>query len=285
MTARTSPRWPLLVALAAVLVHGRAFENGFALDDIRLVESNPAIDSLARIPHLFLEPYWNTPGEHYGLYRPLTVVSLAIDRAVFGPAPFGFHLVNVLLHAGVLFAVWWISTAPVDEELPETAVTFYAAPPPPPPPPPPPAKKKKEKKPIVKKPDVIVQPTVIPTVKPPEVEPPPDEPEQNDDDEGVEGGVEGGVVGGVVGGVIGGVAGGQLGGKTDVMAFGDGMTRPERVSGADPVYTREALEAHVQGLMIVKCIIATDGALHNCRIIKPLPFMEKAVLGPAPSRR
>jgi len=107
MTARTSPRWPLLVALAAVLVHGRAFENGFALDDIRLVESNPAIDSLARIPHLFLEPYWNTPGEHYGLYRPLTVVSLAIDRAVFGPAPFGFHLVNVLLHAGVAALAWF----------------------------------------------------------------------------------------------------------------------------------------------------------------------------------
>lgn len=106
MATRTSPRWPLLVALAAVLVHWRAFENGFALDDIRLVESNPAIASLARIPHLFVEPYWNTPGEHYGLYRPLTVASLAIDRAVFGPGPFGFHLVNVLLHAGVAALVW-----------------------------------------------------------------------------------------------------------------------------------------------------------------------------------
>ena len=106
MATRTSPRWPLLVALAAVLVHWRAFENGFALDDVRLVESNPAIESLARIPHLFVEPYWNTPGEHYGLYRPLTVASLTIDRAVFGPGPFGFHLVNVLLHAGVAALAW-----------------------------------------------------------------------------------------------------------------------------------------------------------------------------------
>jgi hypothetical protein len=106
MATRTSPRWPLLVALAAVLVHWRAFENGFALDDVRLVESNPAIGSLSRIPHLFLEPYWNTPGEHYGLYRPLAVASLTIDRAVFGPGPFGFHLVNVLLHAGVAALSW-----------------------------------------------------------------------------------------------------------------------------------------------------------------------------------
>jgi len=106
MPTRTSPRWPLLVALVAVCVHGRAFENGFALDDIRLVESNPAIASLARIPRLFLEPYWNTPGEHYGLYRPLTIASLALDRAIFGPGPVGFHLVNVLLHAGVAALAW-----------------------------------------------------------------------------------------------------------------------------------------------------------------------------------
>jgi len=190
--------------------------------------------------------------------------------------------ISILLHVAILGVVWFISTAPVDQELPELSVTFYAAPPPPPPPPPP--KKKKaptEKKPEVKKPDVISAPTVIPTEKPPEVEPPPDEPES--DDEGVEGGVEGGVVGGVVGGVLGGVVGPTA--PTEVMAFGEGMTRPERVSGRDPVYTREALEAHVQGLMIVKCIISTEGALHNCRIIKPLPFMERAVLDALATRR
>jgi len=106
MAAGTSPRWPLLVALAAVLVHWSAFGNGFALDDVRLVEGNPALGSVARIPSLFLAPYWNAPGEHYGLYRPLTIVSLAIDRAVFGAGPLGFHLVNVLLHAGVTALAW-----------------------------------------------------------------------------------------------------------------------------------------------------------------------------------
>ncbi|HYV45281.1 MAG TPA: energy transducer TonB [Myxococcaceae bacterium] len=190
--------------------------------------------------------------------------------------------IAILFHAGVIGAVAWITTAPVDLDLPDTAVTFYAAPPPPPPPPPP-AKKHhvEQQKKIKPKPDVIVQPTMIPTEKPPEVEQPPDEPE-SDNDEGVEGGVEGGVVGGVVGGVLGGTVGGT---GQDVLAFGEGMTRPERVSGADPVYTREALEAHVQGLMIVKCVISTDGSIHNCRIIKPLPFMEKAVLDALATRR
>jgi protein TonB len=56
------------------------------------------------------------------------------------------------------------------------------------------------------------------------------------------------------------------------------MTRPEKLSGPTPQYTREALEAHVQGLMIVKCVITIEGKVEKCRIIKPLPHMEQSVL-------
>jgi tetratricopeptide (TPR) repeat protein len=106
MAAGTSPRWPLLCALVAVLVHWRALGNGFALDDVRLVESNPAIESLAHLPKLFVEPYWSIAGEHYGLYRPLTIASYALNRALLGAGPMGFHLVNVLLHACVAALAW-----------------------------------------------------------------------------------------------------------------------------------------------------------------------------------
>ncbi len=107
MAAGTSPRWPLLCALVAVLVHWRALGNGFALDDVRLVESNPAIVSLVHIPKLFVEPYWSVAGEHYGLYRPLTIASFALNRAISGAGPMGFHLVNVLLHASVAALAWF----------------------------------------------------------------------------------------------------------------------------------------------------------------------------------
>lgn len=106
METRTSPRWPLLVALVAILVHVGALGNGFALDDVRLVENNPAIASLARVPKLFVEPYWNVAGESYGIYRPLTVASFALNRAIAGAGPFGFHAVNVLLHAAVAALAW-----------------------------------------------------------------------------------------------------------------------------------------------------------------------------------
>jgi hypothetical protein len=106
MATGTSQRWPLLCALVAVLVHWRAFGNGFALDDVRLVESNPAIESLAHLPKLFVEPYWSVAGEHYGIFRPLTIASYALNRALTGAGPMGFHIVNVLLHACVAALAW-----------------------------------------------------------------------------------------------------------------------------------------------------------------------------------
>ena len=133
------------------------------------------------------------------------------------------------------------------------------------------------KKPVVKKPDVIVQPKEIPQEKPPEVEPDPNAAEEEEASEeevegGVEGGVPGGVIGGVVGGVVGGVLGGQVGGTgTDVLPFGAGMTRPEKMSGPAPQYTREALEARVQGLMIVKCVITTEGRSSAAASSSPCP--------------
>ena len=216
-----------------------------------------------------------------------------LDRGQGPKTRFGVGtFISVILHVGLFGFALWISQQPHKEKEKEVEVTFKQtmAPPasaaPPPPPPPPPARKSNPtKKPVVKKPDVIVQPKEIPQEQPPEVEPDPNAAAEEEEasEEEVEGGVEGGVAGGVIGGVVGGVVGGVLGGQvgstgTDVLPFGAGMTRPEKTSGPAPQYTREALEARVQGLMIVKCVITTEGAIERCRIIKPLPHMEQAVL-------
>lgn len=217
-----------------------------------------------------------------------------LDRGQ-GPKPrFGIGAtISVILHVGLFGLAVWLSTRPPPVEEKEIEVTLKAtmAPPPPPPPPPPPAgssKPKTEKK-KPKKPDQIVQPKEVPKEAPPEVEPteePQEEATEEEVEGGVEGGVAGGVVGGVIGGVIGGVVGGQLGGTgTDVLPFGAGMTRPEKISGPQPEYTREALEARVAGTMIVKCIVTVEGRVERCRIIKPLPHMERAVLDALTSSR
>lgn len=192
-------------------------------------------------------------------------------------------VVSVVVHVALVAFVIWFSAQKADEEETPPEVTFFAAPPPPPPPPPPASstpktEKKVEKKRPTKKPDTIVQakdPTPVPQEEQPE-----EAPEEEPVEGGVEGGVVGGVAGGVVGGVIGGTLGGQIGGQLggDVLAFGEGMTRPTRIKGRNPVMTREAREARITGRMLVKCTIRKDGDVENCRIIKPLPHMEEAVL-------
>jgi hypothetical protein len=57
---------------------------------------------------VFAEPYLASTGERYGLYRPVTVASLAINRAITGAAPWGFHVGNLLLHACVAALAWMV---------------------------------------------------------------------------------------------------------------------------------------------------------------------------------
>jgi len=142
------------------------------------------------------------------------------------------------------------------------------------------------------KPKDFVQPREVkPLVaEPVNKEPPPPDDETPDEPvEGVVGGhPEGVLTGGVLGaafipGLTGG--GGGTGTGEDVLPFGSGMTRPELLSGGNLQYTREALEARVEGTLIAKCVITREGEVENCRIIKGLPHMDGAVLSSLTTRR
>ncbi|HEX4497307.1 MAG TPA: energy transducer TonB [Thermoanaerobaculia bacterium] len=53
---------------------------------------------------------------------------------------------------------------------------------------------------------------------------------------------------------------------------GDGVTRPEKISGGAPVYTELARRARVTGTVIVEAIIDEQGDVVNTRILKGLPM-------------
>ena len=63
-----------------------------------------------------------------------------------------------------------------------------------------------------------------------------------------------------------------------MLVFGEGMTRPQLISGREIVYTREAREAHVEGTLIARCTITREGEIRDCRTIKPVPLMTDAVV-------
>jgi len=72
----------------------------------------------------------------------------------------------------------------------------------------------------------------------------------------------------------------------DVVPFGEGMTRPVMMQPGRPItYTREAIAARVEGVSIVRCVITAEGSVERCKVIKPLPFMDEAVVEHLQSQR
>ncbi len=83
------------VALLALVVFLPALRNGFVdLDDRHLLVDNPHFRGLG-----WRQLGWMFTTTFGGPYLPLTWLSFALDHAVWGLDPFGYHLTNVLLHA------------------------------------------------------------------------------------------------------------------------------------------------------------------------------------------
>jgi protein TonB len=144
--------------------------------------------------------------------------------------------------------------------------------PPPPPPPPAPKQQVKVKPKVEAKPrQAMLQPKEVPQeLKEPEKTAP--EPEEDYSDEGVEGGVVGGVVGGEPNAPA--VAAAPPAPKPVPRV----TTPPVAIRKPDIQYPQQALEHEVEGTIVVDCIIAADGTVRNCRILKSLPYMDRAVI-------
>ncbi|MBN8466865.1 protein kinase [Corallococcus exiguus] len=70
-----------------------------------------------------------------------------------------------------------------------------------------------------------------------------------------------------------------------VIPFNDAMDRPMLLEeGRDIAYTREALAIKAEGLVAVRCTITNKGRVENCRILKMVQHMDKAVLDSLMSR-
>jgi tetratricopeptide (TPR) repeat protein len=101
----------LAVAVAASAPFAGTLRHGFALDDATEVVQNERIRSLDAVPEIFAEGAWAGAGAGGGapIYRPLTTLTYALDHAVGGLSPAGYHATNVLLHVVVSLLVLALS--------------------------------------------------------------------------------------------------------------------------------------------------------------------------------
>ena len=82
-------------------VYGRTLAGDFVFDD-RSIADNYHLLQFNNLAHVAATPYWT---EAAGLYRPVTLISYALNFSFFGQGPWSFHLINLILYAlsGYLF--------------------------------------------------------------------------------------------------------------------------------------------------------------------------------------
>lgn len=95
---------PLLLGLLAYL---NALGNGFAGDDHEIIVNFPLIRELRNLPLFFTMQDTLADGGATGYYRPLGRLIYMLDYHLWGLRPFGYHLVNLVLHLATTWG-WYL---------------------------------------------------------------------------------------------------------------------------------------------------------------------------------
>jgi hypothetical protein len=111
---------PALGLYAAVCAAGVALylptaPYGFVQDDRAIIALNPVVHSVGAALRAFDQPYWPPPAEA-GLYRPLTILSFAVDWVASHGSAAWMHVENAVWHGlvsllVVLVLVRWLPLA------------------------------------------------------------------------------------------------------------------------------------------------------------------------------
>ncbi|XP_066579736.1 protein O-mannosyl-transferase TMTC2 [Amia ocellicauda] len=94
----------LVCSAVAVLLYLNTLGADFCYDDSRAIKTNQ--DLLPETPwtQIFYDDFWGTLLTHSGShksYRPLCTLSFRLNHALGGLDPWGYHLVNIILHCAV----------------------------------------------------------------------------------------------------------------------------------------------------------------------------------------
>lgn len=106
---RASPEWSsrcqwlagAVIAAVVIAAHWPSLDGEFLFDDVGEIAGNRAIRTLW--------PPWTPMFEGGNLpHRPIPSYTFAVNYALHGLAPRGYHAVNIALHLGNGWLVWWV---------------------------------------------------------------------------------------------------------------------------------------------------------------------------------
>ena len=90
--------------LLTLVVYANSLANPFHYDDIHSIVDNPHLRALVRVPSYFVDPSAFSGDPDIAMYRPMLLVTFALNHALGGYEVLGYHLLSIGLHmACVLF--------------------------------------------------------------------------------------------------------------------------------------------------------------------------------------
>jgi tetratricopeptide (TPR) repeat protein len=97
----------VLFAIMGFIVYANALKGGFIWDDELLVQDNMVIRGLSKMPDFFTQDISGRQDVHrYGFYRPLTMMTFAIDYASGKSNVEIYHLTSIILHILSAFSIY-----------------------------------------------------------------------------------------------------------------------------------------------------------------------------------
>ena len=111
-TTLSPDRYPALLPsallLAVLLTYASSLDNSFHYDDGHSILRNAHIRSLNNLPSFFSDPRLFSENVDYAMYRPMVLVLHAFNYAWGAYQPWGYLLVNLLIHALTTFLIFYL---------------------------------------------------------------------------------------------------------------------------------------------------------------------------------
>ena len=98
----------LAIAVAVVATFANVFGNSWHYDDLHAITQNPHLQSLQDPLRLLLDPTQFSRDADKAMFRPLLLVSFALNFAWSGLETWSWHLVNLGLHLACTLVLWQI---------------------------------------------------------------------------------------------------------------------------------------------------------------------------------
>lgn len=96
-----------ILAAFTFVLFANTFWNKYALDDIPIIESSYVQQGIKGIVNILTHPYLEVRGGESLDYRPISPITFAVEKSLFGNNPHIGHIVNVLLFIAIVLLLFY----------------------------------------------------------------------------------------------------------------------------------------------------------------------------------